>query len=128
MTGILPYLNGGFTIAAILVFLTAAFFAVKYLVGFSSGEQLKAKNHPLVLIGGGLMVIASGIAIASRLTQSGQWWDPILLVNLAVIIMAAAVLHTYYHRWDYKWAAWLSVLIIFLDANLRFLVMFFFRK
>ncbi len=126
MYEILFYGYVGFTWLAILLYIFAAFYGFRYLTGLSDGSELGTKNYGLVLIGGILMLIATGINISFNQVRSGNWWDPILIVNVVDITLNAASLHTMHWRWNRKWTAWLAVATILIDANLRFIILFFF--
>jgi hypothetical protein len=123
---ILFYTYLGFTWLAILVYLFAAFYGFRYLTGLGKSTEISSKSLGLVLAGGLLMLIATGVNVAFNVVRSGNWWDAILIVNAADLLINAAFLHTLYWRWNLKWPAWLTIVTILVDANLRFIILFFF--
>ena len=126
MNEILFYAYVGFTWLAIMLYVFSAYYGFKYLTGLSDGTELSVKNYSLVLIGIFLMLISTGINIIFNQVRSGLWWDPILIVNVADMLLNALSLHTMHWRWDRKWTAWLAIATILIDANLRFIILFFF--
>lgn len=123
---ILFYAYVGLTWLAILLYIFSAYYGFKYLTGLGDGTELGAKNFGIVLISGILMLIATGINITFNQVRSGHWWDPILIVNAVDVLVNAASLHTMQWRWDRKWTAWLAIATVLIDANLRFIILFFF--
>lgn len=123
---ILFYGNVGLNWLAILFYIFAAWFGFKYLSGLSEGSELGSKSFGLVMAGGLLMLAASVVNIAFNLSRNQHWWDPILIVNAVDIFLNAACLHTIHWRMSRRWTAWLSVATILVDANLRFIILFFF--
>ncbi len=126
MDQLLFYTSVGFILLAILCYLFAAVVSFKYLTGLGSTTELDSISFGLVLIGAVLMLIASAINIKFNLDSTGNWWDPILIVNSVDILLNLAVLHTIYRNWDRKITAWLTIATLVADANLRFIILYFF--
>lgn len=114
-----------FLVVAIIMYLIAAFYGVKFLAGFMAGEDLRQKSFSTVLFGLVLMVAATGIGLAIDAMEQRSLWEPVLAVNILDVLLNAAVLHTIYRKWSYRWTAGLSVATLFVDANLRFLLLYF---
>lgn len=114
-----------FLIIAIIMYLIAAFYGVKFFVGFMAGEELRQKVFSTVLFGLVLMVAATGTGLAISAIEQQPLWEPSLVINILDVLLNAAVLHTIYRKWSYRWTAGLAIASLFIDANLRFVMILF---
>ncbi|MHB8171007.1 MAG: hypothetical protein ACYDG6_05635 [Thermincolia bacterium] len=125
MEKILFYIFLAVTVGTISIYVISSLLAMRFMGGLSDGETFVEKNYRVVLSGLAAMVVATLVLIGYALVKTGTPWHPLLVVNGVSIVMNAAGLHTMYHKSDHKVSAWLSMATVFVDANLRFVVLYF---
>ncbi|MDA8210615.1 MAG: hypothetical protein M0021_01830 [Clostridia bacterium] len=112
-------------VGTISIYVVSSLLAMHFVGGLSDGETFVGKNYRVVLTGLVAMAVATLVLIGYAFVKTGSLWHPLLVVNGVSLVMNAACLHTMHYKFEYKISAWLSMATVFLDANLRFVVLYF---
>jgi len=121
----LLYLQAGITIAAIGIYLYSSILGARFIGGLMDGEVFVKSNYRAVLTGLIAMFLAAAALVAYAYIKTKSPWHPLLLVDGISIVLNATCLHTMYHKFDRKISAWIAMATVFIDANLRFIVLYF---